>query len=233
MLLPIDAVLTRTPQAHQVGAIRTARIATAEGTRCLSGTGGAFLQTLRVLTQLSVGPGRSLLLLADGARWIRTFFHSVAASVAPTTMIVDGWHLRKKCAELGSRICRGHLAKDRFLRQVQRRLWRGDVDGACAFVEAYRPQARNLEKLDELLASLRARREFLPAYRQRYTNRQYIGSGHTEKLNDLLVARRQKGQGRHWSRETSDGLAALRTLLLNGGWTRSWQHREVLPLLAR
>ena len=232
VLLTIDAVLTRTPQAHQFGEIRTARIATAEGTRCLSGTGEAFLQTLRVLALLSVGPGCSLLLLADGARWIRAFFQSLVTPLPTTLMILDWWHLKQKCAELGSRICRGHLAKDRFLRQVQRRLWRGDVDAACAYVEAYRPQARNTAKLEELLAYLRARREFLPNYRQRYTTRQYIGSGHTEKLNDLLVARRQKGQGRHWSQETSDALAALRTLLLNGGWTRYWQHREVLPLLA-
>ncbi len=232
VLLTIDAVLTRTPQAHAFGEIRTARIMTAEGTRCLSGTGDAFLQTLRVLTLLSVGPGRSLLLLADGARWIRAFWRTLITPVPTTLMILDWWHLRQKCAELGSRICRGHLAKERFLLQVQRRLWRGDVDGACAYVEAYRPQARNTEKLEELLAYLRARREFLPNYRQRYTSRQYIGSGHTEKLNDLLVARRQKGAGRHWSQETSDALAALRTLLLNGGWDRYWQQRQVLPLLA-
>jgi len=62
--------------------------------------------------------------------------------------------------------------------------------------------------------------------------RQYSGSGHTEKFHDLLVARRQKGQGRHWSQETSDALAALRTLLLNDGWARYWQERQVLPLLA-
>jgi len=147
-------------------------------------------------------------------------------------MILDWWHLRQKCAELGSRICRGHLAKERFLLQVQRRLWRGDVKGACAYLEAYRPQARNTEKREELLAYLRARREFLPNYRQRYITRQYIGSGHTEKLNDLLVARRQKGAGRHWSQETRDALAALRTLLLNGGWDRYWQQRQVVPLLA-
>jgi len=104
------------------------------------------------------------------------------------------------------------------------------VDRACAYVEAYRPQARITERLDELLAYLRARHAFLPNYRLRYTTRQYIGSGHTEKFNDLLVARRQKGQGRHWSQETSDALAALRTLLLNGGWNRSWQHRQVYGL---
>ena len=109
---------------------------------------------------------------------------------------------------------------------------RGDVDGTCAYLETYRPQARNTEKSDELLAYLRARREFLPNDRQRYTTRRYIGRGHTEKLNDQPVARRQKGAGRHWSQETSDALAALRTLLLNGGWARYWQQRQVLPLLA-
>ncbi len=40
VLLTIDAVLTRTPRAHQFEEIRTARLTTAEGARCLSGTGG-------------------------------------------------------------------------------------------------------------------------------------------------------------------------------------------------
>jgi len=214
VLLTIDAVLTRTPQAHQFGEVRTARLTTAEGTGCLSGTGDAFLQTLRVLTLLSRGPGRSLLLLVDGARWIRAFLRTLVEPVPTTLMLLDWWHLRQKCAELGSRICHGHLTKERFLVQVQRHLWRGDVDDAGTFLETYRPQARNVEKLEELLAYLRARREFLPNYRQRYTTRRYIGSGHTEKLNDQLVARRQKGAGRHWSQETSAALAALRTLQL-------------------
>jgi len=35
-----------------------------------------------------------------------------------------------------------------------------------------------------------------------------------------------------WSEATSDALAALRTLLLNGGWERYWQQRQILPLVA-
>ncbi len=46
------------------------------------------------------------------------------------------------------------------------------------------------------------------------------------------MARRQKGHGMHWSLETSDALAALRTVLLKGGWDRYWPQRQVLPLLA-
>ena len=50
--------------------------------------------------------------------------------------------------------------------------------------------------------------------------------------NDLIVAQRQKGTGMHWSEQTSDGLAALKTLMLNGGWDRYWADEEVLPLAA-
>ncbi len=95
VLLTIDAVLTRTQHVHQFWEVRTARITTAEGTRCLSGTGDAFLETLRTLTLLSVGPGCSLLLLADGARWIRAFFRTLVAPVPTTLMILDWWHLRQ------------------------------------------------------------------------------------------------------------------------------------------
>jgi len=197
-----------------------------QGDRCLQ------VEITRLFRAYRVGPGCSLLLLADGERWIRAFLRTLVAPVPATIMLLDWWHLRQKCAELGSRICHGHLAKERFLLQLQRRLWRGDVDGACAFLETYRPQARTTAKREEVLAYLRARRAFLPNDRQRYTTRRYIGSGHTETLNDLLVARRQKGAGRHWSLETSDALAALPTLLRNGGWTRYWEHRQVLPLLA-
>jgi hypothetical protein len=53
-----------------------------------------------------------------------------------------------------------------------------------------------------------------------------------EKANDPIVARRQKRDGMQLSQETSVALAALRTLMLNGGWERYWQQREVLPLVA-
>ena len=47
-----------------------------------------------------------------------------------------------------------------------------------------------------------------------------------------IVAGRQKGRGMQWRAATSAAVAGLRTLMLNGGWDRYWQNREVLPLLA-
>ncbi len=68
---------------------------TEHGYRYLSGVGGAFLQRLHVAVQLCLGSLTSLLLIADGARWIRTFFTETLATLADKTMILDWHHLRQ------------------------------------------------------------------------------------------------------------------------------------------
>ena len=164
--------------------------------------------------------------------FVRAFFTDTLAALADKTMILDWHHLKQKCSDLSSRICQGKTAKAQLLQRLYRRLWRGDVPAAIGVLEAERPETKNEAKLDELIVYLQTRTAWIPNYRQRRIERKYIGSGHVEKANDLLVARRQKNRGMQWSEATSDALAALRTLLLNGGWERYWKQREVLPLLA-
>jgi hypothetical protein len=127
---------------------------------------------------------------------------------------LDWYHCRKKCYDLTSLICRGRVAKAKLLGALLYRLWRGQVDDAIALLDAYRLQAKDTESLDKLMTYLSDRRAYLPNYKERRAQRQYIGSAHTEKANDLIVARRQKHLGMHWSEATSDAMAALRTLLL-------------------
>ncbi len=232
MLLTVDEVLARRPAAGHFLELRTARIMTEHGARYLSGVGAAFLQRLHVAVLLGLGSLSSLLLIADGARWIRSFFTETLAALANKRMILDWQHLWQKCSDLSSRICRGKAAKAQFLRRLYRRLWRGDVPGALAILEVERPATKNPAKLDELIGYLQAREPWIPNYRQRRIERQFLRSGHVEEANDLIVTRRQKKRGIQWSEATSDALAALRTLMLNGGWDRYSQQREVLPLLA-
>jgi hypothetical protein len=105
------------------------------------------------------------------------------------------------------------------------------VSAPIRFLQRYRRQARDAARLDAWVAYLEARRAWISDYRQRRRQQQAIGSGQVEKANDLLVARRQKNRGMQWSLATSDGLTALRTLVLNGGWERYWAEGEVLPLV--
>ena len=220
VLATTDEVLTRKLARRRFNELRTARVMTRQGSRYLSGTSARFLLLLLVMVLLCAGRQRVVLLLADGARWIRNWFAALHALRASSTMILDWFHLRKRCAELASMICHGRQAKAALLGPLYRELWQGEVDAAIARLEAYRPQARNCERLEELIEYLRERQPYIPNYRQRRREREYIGSGQVEKANDLIVAQRQKGAGMHWSLATSDALAALRTLMLNGGWER-------------
>jgi hypothetical protein len=225
-----DDVEVRRPERKGKLYIRTARVATREGFRYLSGCGDAVLDQLYLLLLLCGGTHGLLTLLGDGARWIRTFFTERLTVFIHRELVLDWYHLLKKCYTLTSMICRGRKAKAVLMGRLIPHLWRGKVTEATDILQAYRPECRNEEKLDELIDYLTAREPYIVNYKERRAQRIYIGSGHAEKACDLIVSRRQKHKGMHWSEETADGLAALKTLVLNNGWDLYWQERKVLPL---
>ena len=227
-----DEVLVRLPKKRAFGELRTARVATRSGYRYLSGTGDTFLRQLFYFL-LACGARQSLVtLLADGGHWLRLFYAELQQRLPRVEFVLDWFHLKKKCLEKLSMICRGRKVTLTEWQELLRRLWRGEVERALAPWERLRPEGRNEAQLDELLGYLRTREHAIPNYRERRLQRRFNGSGQVEKANYLLVARRQKRQGMHWNVETSDALAALKTLMLNGGWDFYWQEHRVLPLVA-
>ena len=104
------------------------------------------------------------------------------------------------------------------------------MDRAITTLEVHWADAKNQEKLQELIDYLDNRKPYIVNYDERRRQCQYIGSAHAEKACDLIVARRQKNQGMHWSEKSANALAALKTLMLNQGWEGYWVKHQVLPL---
>jgi hypothetical protein len=149
-----DDVLVKTPQKGRSLSLRTARIATAEGFRYLSGRGEAVLDQLYFLLLLCGAQNRWVLLLGDGARWIRNFFHERLKAFPGSEFVLDWYHLYKKCYELSSMICKGRTAKAALMRRLIPSLWQGRTEDAIAHLESYRCECRNQERLDELIGYL-------------------------------------------------------------------------------
>jgi hypothetical protein len=147
-------------------------------------------------------------------------------------LVLDWYHLAKKCYDFSSMICKGRKAKAWLMSRLIPSLWQGNLEDAIAHLEACCPECRNEEKLNDLIQYLKARKPYIPNYRERRAERFYIGSGHVEKACDLIVARRQKHKGMHWSEKTADCLSALKTFTLNKVWDLYWENRKVLPLAA-
>jgi hypothetical protein len=187
-----DDIEVRRPQKRKFLELRTAYVRTVQGYRYLSGPAAVVLQQLYLLLVLCGGGiSAKVTLLGDGAHWIANFFQERLAAWPLAELIVDWYHCRKKCYDLTSLIAHGHTAKTELLGLLLIHLWRGQVQEAIDILEEYRPQTKNLAKLDELIAYLDKRRPYLPNYQARRIQQKYIGSAHTEKTNDLIVARRQ------------------------------------------
>ena len=107
------------------------------------------MQLLVLLLILGIEDKRRLLLIADGARWIRNFFGQYCLHLPTAQILLDWYHLRHKLSSFASMICRGKQAKTRFLSTLGGYLWRGNTLAALEFLRAYRSEAKAEESRQE------------------------------------------------------------------------------------
>jgi hypothetical protein len=186
-------------------------------------TEGLWLQVSALLFELEVlSGGRRLLVLGDGASWIRTWFEGLG--IDPKAMIVCWWHLQKRCYEDLS-AAGGPKDRRRALSQSLRdRLWEGKVDEAIALLREATGWVKNLKALEDLIGYLEKRRTYIPDYGERQRVGLWIASTRVEKFNDWAVSERCKHQGMSWSSHGVEALAALEAARENGEldvWRRS------------
>lgn len=232
VLAVVDEVLVHEQKRHSFAELRTARILTESGTRYLCGVGEAFVQLLSVWLPLVAGDAGKLVLVSDGARWMEPLIAALRATVACLEVILDWYHVVKKCKDRISRLGLGRKGGRELWKQIRQKLWQGEMPAVIERLEEQRAVVKTEGPLEELQQYLRRHEGALPEYRARYRQRQWIGSGLVEKANDLLVARRQKRKGMHWSLATSEALARLKALRLNHEWDSYWAKRQLPRLVA-
>ena len=190
-------------------------------------TDGLWLQVSALLLELEVlSGGRRLLVLGDGASWIRTWFESLG--IDPKAMIVCWWHLQKRCYENlssagGPKECRRALSKS-----LLDRLWEGKVDEAIGLLREAMQWVRNPKALEDLIGYLEKRRAYIPDYGERQRAGLWIASTRVEKFNDWAVSWRCKHQGMSWSTGGVAALAALEAARQNDELD-AWRRDGALP----
>jgi hypothetical protein len=132
-------------------------------------------------------------------------------------IVLDWYHLLKKCQLQLSLACVGRDARNTVLKELLPLLWHGLVDQAIAYIQALDGQhIKNPDALTKLVGYLERNRAHIPCYAVRKAlglrNSSQIG----EKMNDLLVSDRQKHRGMSWSKTGSVSLAVLAALKRNG-----------------
>ncbi len=188
---------------------------------------GLWLQVSALLLQLGVLSGeRRLLVLGDGAGWIRTWFESLGISLK--AMILCWWHLRKRCYEQMSSAGGPKDLRRALEKELLGQLWEGKVNAAIELLKGALEWVRNPAAVEELIAYLEKRRAYIPDYQQRRRAGLWIASTRVEKYNDWAVSARCKHRGMSWSPQGVLNLAALEATRRNGELT-AWRRDGVLP----
>ncbi|HMB07765.1 MAG TPA: UPF0236 family protein [Isosphaeraceae bacterium] len=188
---------------------------------------GLWLQVSALLLQLGVLSGeRRLLVLGDGAAWIRTWFESLGISLK--AMILCWWHLRKRCYEQMSSAGGPKDLRRVFEKELLGQLWEGKVNAAIELLKGALEWVRNPAAVEELIGYLEKRRAYIPDYQQRRRAGLWIASTRVEKYNDWAVSARCKHQGTSWSPQGVLALAALEAARRNGELD-DWRRDRALP----
>jgi hypothetical protein len=189
---------------------------------------GLWLQVSALLLELgALGGARRLLVLGDGAAWIRTWFEGLG--IGSKAMVLCWWHLRKRCYESMSSAGGPKDRRRAFEKELLGKLWCGEVDPAIQLLRGALEWVRNPAAIEELIGYLEKRRAYIPDYEQRQRAGLWIASTRVEKYNDWAVSERCKHRGMSWSPQGVLALAALETARRNGeldGWRQDGELPE-------
>jgi hypothetical protein len=170
----------------------------------------AFLLSNGLLSQ----PG-SLVFFTDGARDLRKALQDIFHFI-PFKIILDWFHLKKKCKDLLSMAISGKAVKNRILTELLAWLWLGKVARAIKLLqEVSQESIKNQKELRNLINYLERNSSCIPCYALRKKLGLRISSNPEEYANDLLVSHRQKQNGMSWSPDGSTSLATLTALSRN------------------
>lgn len=137
-------------------------------------------------------------------------------------IILDWFHLEKKCKEQLSMAMKGRIVRNAFLEQLLPLLWLGLTDKAITLIEEMQPnQIKDNSIIEKLVQYLDRNRPYIPSYAIRKELGLRNGSNLGEKMNDLIVSNRQKNNGMSWSKSGSVALASV-TALKRNFETKKW-----------
>lgn len=176
---------------------------------------------------------KQIVIFADGARDINNAVLKML-NFANFKVVLDWYHLEKKCKEQLSMALKGSKIRNEFLEDLLPSLWFGNIDGAIKLLQNIdSKKVKNPETITKLVDYLQRVRGHVPCYALRKELGLRNSSNLGEKANDMVVSNRQKHNGMSWSDNGSVAFASVAAASRNCEIDRWVHHQDItLNLLA-
>lgn len=192
----------------------------------------SVLSALKLLIGLLLYCGllkRQLVFFTDGARELHNAIHKMFF-FANYKIILDWYHLKKKCQEQLSMALKGSKIRNDFLEKLLPCLWFGNINGAILLLQNIEPdKVKNPGIILKLIEYLERVRGYVPCYAIRKKLGLRNSSNIGEKSNDLIVSARQKHNGMSWSSDGSGAFASVAAASYNQQ-IHEWVHDHTLSM---
>jgi len=143
-------------------------------------------------------------------------------------LILDWFHLEKKCKEQLSLAMKGRVVRNQMLDKLMPLLWYGLTDKAISFLEEIESVfIKDKSAMERLITYLERNRPYIPCYAVRKELGLCNSSAIGEKMNDLVVSERQKHNGMSWSKGGSVSLATITSLKRNKEYKRWFEEKKI------
>jgi hypothetical protein len=143
-------------------------------------------------------------------------------------IILDWYHLEKKCKEQLSMAMKGREIRNNVLKQLMPLLWQGLTERAVALLHEVDDQRiKQKAAMEKLVEYLRRNKPYIPCYAARKELGLRNSSNIGEKMNDLIVSERQKHNGMSWSKPGSVALASVTAVKRNKESKKWFEEGEI------
>jgi hypothetical protein len=172
--------------------------------------------------------GKRLQIFTDGHKVLNDTILKFYRWYDNIQIILDWYHLEKKCKEQLSMGMKGRDIRNATLEKLMPLLWHGLTDKAVAYLESIDPSNIKAEfRIVKLIEYLKRNKPRIPNYELRKRLGLRNSSNIGEKMNDLLVSNRQKDNGMSWSKKGSLNLATVTALKINNEYEKWFRDKEL------
>lgn len=179
-----------------------------------------FEQKLHLPLEIIEKAAKEMVVLCDGAIWIKDFFQTFYPKA---TQILDIYHVKEHIADFAI-LAIDEKQRKQWLENQYQKLINSQSDDIIETVQECQNLTKNAEKVQQNLLNYLKNNQFRIDYKAYREKGWLIGSGPIESAHRNVIQQRMKLSGQLWTKEKAQNMLNLRTCWLSDQWDTIVKH---------